>query len=101
MSAGAQIDYAALAKQAGAIKSQPAGDVDYAALAKQAGAVGSQAPPYPEGSYQARKGGPILNANDSALHTGIVGVENSLGITKPPEGIWDALTQAGGNLRKF
>jgi len=42
MSAGAQIDYAALAKQAGAINSQPAGSIDYAALAKQAGAVSSQ-----------------------------------------------------------
>jgi hypothetical protein len=94
------IDYSALAKQAGAISSQPAGDVDYAALAKQAGAM-SSAPPMPSGSYQARKGGPILNANDSALHTGIVGLENSLGITQPPTGIWDALTQAGGNLRKF
>ena len=44
------IDYAALAKQAGAISSQPppqaAGNVDYAALAKQAGAIDSQpAPP--------------------------------------------------------
>jgi hypothetical protein len=47
MSAGTQIDYAALAKQAGAISSQPipqSGGVDYTALAKQAGAVSSQAP---------------------------------------------------------
>jgi hypothetical protein len=45
VSAAAQIDYAALAKQAGAINSQPAaqsGNVDYAALAKQAGATSSQ-----------------------------------------------------------
>ncbi|HEV2522590.1 MAG TPA: hypothetical protein VGT24_09430 [Candidatus Acidoferrales bacterium] len=45
MSAGAQIDYAALAQQAGAISSQPApqsGNVDYASLAKQAGATSSQ-----------------------------------------------------------
>jgi hypothetical protein len=43
MGAGAQIDYAALAKQAGAINSQSAtGGMDYAALAKQAGAVSSQ-----------------------------------------------------------
>lgn len=41
MSAGAQVDYEALAKQAGATSSKPAG-VDYAALAKQAGAVSSQ-----------------------------------------------------------
>lgn len=39
------IDYEALARQAGAVSSQPAG-VDYAALAKQAGAVNSQ-PPLP------------------------------------------------------
>lgn len=37
------IDYDALAKQAGALNSQP-GNVDYAALAKQAGAVDSQPP---------------------------------------------------------
>src|ERR1035438_1772700 len=41
------IDYTALAKQAGAVSSQPApGGVDYAALAKQAGAINSTpAPP--------------------------------------------------------
>lgn len=45
MSAGAQIDYEALAKKAGATSSKPAsGGVDYAALAKQAGAVNSQPP---------------------------------------------------------
>jgi hypothetical protein len=37
------IDYAALAKQAGAIQSQPGG-MDYAALAKQAGAISSSVP---------------------------------------------------------
>ena len=42
------VDYAALAKQAGAISSQPApGGIDYAALAKQAGAVSSTPPPAP------------------------------------------------------
>ena len=35
-------DYAALAKQAGAIESKPAAGVDYTALAKQAGAIQSQ-----------------------------------------------------------
>ena len=54
MSATQTIDYAALAKQAGAISSQPApsaspasqsGSIDYAALAKQAGAVSSTPPP--------------------------------------------------------
>jgi hypothetical protein len=42
VSATQTIDYAALAKQAGAINSRPAGNVDYAALAKQAGAITSQ-----------------------------------------------------------
>ena len=44
------IDYTALAKQAGAVSSQPAptsGPVDYTALAKQAGAVSSQPAPTP------------------------------------------------------
>jgi hypothetical protein len=44
VSNGAQIDYDALAKQAGAISSTPAGGTDYAALAKQAGAINSQPP---------------------------------------------------------
>lgn len=35
------IDYSALAKQAGAISSAPAGGMDYSALAKQAGAISS------------------------------------------------------------
>lgn len=40
------VDYAALAKQAGAVSSQPSGggSIDYAALAKQAGAVSSTSP---------------------------------------------------------
>src|SRR5690242_11649720 len=101
---GQQIDYAALAKKAGAISSQPArGGVDYAALARQVGAVNSQAPPdqsgatMAPGSYQSRKGGPILNANDTALHAGVTGAENAVGITKEPTGIWDALSQAGSS----
>lgn len=49
MSAGAQIDYEALAKQAGAISSQSAGGVDYEALAKQAGAISSQSSDAPKG----------------------------------------------------
>lgn len=46
------IDYDALAKQAGAVSSQPAGAPDYDALAKQAGAISSTpaatAPPEPK-----------------------------------------------------
>ncbi len=51
MSEGAQIDYEALAKQAGAIGSESASagrGVDYAALAKQAGATSSKAADQPE-----------------------------------------------------
>jgi hypothetical protein len=49
MSQGSQVDYAALAKQAGAVSSQPPAQsqgraVDYAALAKQAGAINSTPP---------------------------------------------------------
>jgi|SRR5216684_1946352 len=103
MSDGAQIDYEALAKQAGAIGSKPA-SMDYAALAKQAGATDSQPPPaatMAPGSYQSRRGGPILNANDSALHSGIVGVQHSLGVTKPPESLTDEFSQIGSGLKKF
>jgi len=61
---------------------------------------GGDAPPA-AGSYQARKGGPILNANDSALHTGIVGVQHALGVTKPPESLTDEFSQIGGSLKNF
>ena len=101
------VDYEALAKQAGAISSKPGASVDYAALAKQAGAVDSQ-PAQPEqrptmapGSYQARKGGPILNANDSTLRSGIQGVQNALGVTKPPASLGDEFSQIGGNVKRF
>ena len=107
MSDGAQIDYEALAKQAGAVQSQPApqsGNVDYAALAKSAGAVDSQPAPaatMAPGSYQTRKGGPILNANDSTLRSGIQGVQNALGVTRPPTSLGDEFSQIGGNVKKF
>jgi len=61
---------------------------------------GGNAPPA-AGSYQARKGGPILNANDSALHTGIVGVQHALGVTKPPASLTDEFSQIGSNLKNF
>jgi len=62
------------------------------------------APPAPTmtpGSYQSRKGGPILNANDSTLHSGIQGVQNALGVTKPPTSLWDEFSQIGGSLKNF
>jgi hypothetical protein len=61
MSDGAQIDYEALAKQAGAVSSKPAG-VDYAALAKQAGAVDSQPATMAPGAIQMRKGGKVYSS---------------------------------------
>jgi hypothetical protein len=52
------IDYAALAKQAGATSSQSAGAIDYAALAKQAGAISSTyASSGPEATISARPQG--------------------------------------------
>jgi hypothetical protein len=67
MSAGAQIDYTALAKQAGAIASQPAGvngpqsgNVDYAALAKQAGATSSEAATPSNGGFDTRTFGGFM-----------------------------------------
>jgi len=62
---------------------------------------GDSQPAMAPGSYQARKGGPILNANDSTLHSGILGVQNALGVTKPPTSLWDEFSQIGGNLKKF
>lgn len=70
MSHGAQIDYDALAKQAGAISSLPSGSVDYDALARQAGAISSQpggqrpsAPSaQPQQTPQAPVGGPALQS---------------------------------------
>ena len=53
------------------------------------------------GSYQARKKGPVLNANDSFLHAGIQGVQNALGVTKRPTGLADELSQIGGSLKNF
>jgi len=53
------------------------------------------------GSYQTRKQGPILNANDSTLHAGIQGVQNALGVTKPPIGLLDEFSQIGGSLKNF
>src|ERR1700687_2993703 len=58
-------------------------------------------PTMPPGSYQSRKSGPILNANDSALHSGIQGVQGALGVTKPPTSLWDEVSQIGGGLKKI
>ena len=79
---GGTIDYAALAKQAGALSSQPAppsGNVDYVALAKQAGSVGYQPPPAPSltpeqarsrtlmNMTRAMSGQPMDNPEDQAI----------------------------------
>jgi hypothetical protein len=62
---------------------------------------GASQPAMAPGSYQARKGGPILNAKDSALHSGIVGVQHALGVTKPPTSLGDEFSQIGGSLKDF
>lgn len=96
------IDYDALAKQSGAIDSQPPA-MDYGALARQAGAVDDSqtSQVMAPGSYQSRKGGPILNANDSAIHTGVRAAQNALGVTKVPTGLWDELSQIAGGAKQF
>ncbi|MFI5095167.1 MAG: hypothetical protein ACHQIK_17155 [Candidatus Acidiferrales bacterium] len=53
------------------------------------------------GSYQSRKGGPVLNANDSALRAGVQGVQNALGVTKPPSSLLDEFSQIGSSLKQF
>jgi hypothetical protein len=71
-------------------------------VAQRLGAAPSQSQPtMAPGSYQARKSGPILNANDSTLHSGIQGVQNALGVTKPPKSLWDEFSQIGGSLKNF
>src|ERR1700722_13069340 len=72
MSTTQTIDYDALAKQAGAISSQPAaqpavsGDVDYNALAKQAGAITSQPAPAAQSS-PAQSSGLVGPTGDTAV----------------------------------
>ncbi len=63
MSNGQQVDYEALAKQAGAVSSEPpgGGTVDYTALARQAGATDSQ---YKPGAFQRARSAPVENIND-------------------------------------
>lgn len=52
----------------------------------------------PSGSYQNRKGGPVLNANDSSAHAAVRGLEGTLGINKEPESFGDALGQSASSL---
>lgn len=53
------------------------------------------------GSYQARRGGPILNANDSALHTLVRGAQQSQGVTKEPTSFLDSISQTMNSLKQF
>jgi hypothetical protein len=53
------------------------------------------------GSYQTRPKGPVLNVNDSAMHSGIQGVQNALGVTKQPTSLWDEISQIAGSAGKF
>jgi len=52
------------------------------------------------GAYQTRRGGPILNANNSPLREGALAAERSLGISNPTSAV-DALKQAGGSAWDF
>lgn len=47
----------------------------------------------PQGSYQTRPGGPILNANETPFRTGVTQTEKGLGINNP-QSLGDAITQA-------
>lgn len=58
----------------------------------------SHASAMPSGSYQNRKGGPILNANDSSAHAAVRGLEGTLGINKEPTSFGDALGQSASSL---
>lgn len=42
------------------------------------------AEPFSAGAYQARKGGPILNVNQSSINAFAQGLERMFGVTKPP-----------------
>lgn len=55
----------------------------------------------PEGSYQARPSGSILNANESPAHTAVRGFEKTLGIEQEPTSLWDAYKQSGTSLGKL
>lgn len=82
----APIDYDALAKQAGAISSQPAqtsggGDVDYDALAKQAGAISSE--PAPAAAHKEDPG--FLRGLWDSTVGGLGSTIKRYGIDKPAE----------------
>jgi len=53
------------------------------------------------GSYQARKGGPILNANQTAAHLAIRQVGKSMGIGREPTSLYDGFHQVGTSLKDF
>ncbi len=54
------------------------------------------------GSYQNRRGGPVMNANQSPVNAGVQAVERSFGVERPPDiehgaiaGLKDEFSQAG------
>src|SRR5579859_3244538 len=54
--------------------------------------IGNQA-----GSYQTRRGGPVLNTNQTPIQAGTAAFEGAFGV-KDPQSIADALKQAGVGL---
>lgn len=52
------------------------------------------------GSYQARKGGPVLNTGDSPMRSAALGAERMLGINNP-QSLTDAFRQAGRSAGQF
>jgi hypothetical protein len=88
MSSGAQVDYDALAKQAGAISSTPAsaGNVDYDALAKQYGAVSSvpAAPSNPVAGVLSGIGGGVFQTAEGVKNLANKALPNSMQIPDIP-----------------
>jgi hypothetical protein len=106
MSQGAQIDYDALAKQAGAISSQlpqQGGAVDYDALAKQAGAISSEPPGFWDRVKQVLKPQPVPDTRNipgyDPRHAGMPGSAEGANLA---EGLsdWDKASfgQMGGGI---
>ncbi len=56
--------------------------------------------PLAPGSYQGRKGGPVLDPNQSVAHTAITGIERSFGIDRPTS-LADAYSQVGKGLGRL
>lgn len=81
------------------VPAQGAGGADDGWEDVQPPAVAAAAKPKPmaTGSYQNRKGGPVLNVNQSPVNAMAQGLERTLGIENPTS-LVDAITQFGKNV---